>query len=122
MTTNEFLVNGIAAVLATLPAVWMIPRQRQSPAFDRVLLAATWLLAFLAGLGVANMVGEDSPLNFLAVAQVAVIPTLIGAALGAFSINGLLGLMDRFAPPSVEEDLETDEEENARTNPPNQQQ
>lgn len=105
MTTTQFLVMAIEAVLVTVPTVLFIPRARQSPLFDRVLWIATWLLAFLGAWGAPSYIAADSSLNNLLIADVTLIPTLLGAAVGALSINVLLWLMDRLGGQATEEDV-----------------
>ena len=96
-------VLGLAAVV-TIPAVLFIPRQHQSPLFDRVLWGATWALAILGAYIAPSYIANDPPWNAFIIAQMPVIPTAIGAVAGAFSINVLLWLMDRFSAVAIEED------------------
>ncbi len=130
MTTIQILIVAVVSALATPPAVVLIPRARQSPAFDRILWGATWVLAFIgAWIAPSYLGGNSSVIDSLVIAQVSVIPTLIGAAAGALFINSLLWLIDRFATPVTEEGLaeensNSSEEENVgerSTSPPNQQ-
>ena len=110
MTTTQFLVMAIEAVLATLPAVLFIPRARQSPVFDRVLWGATWVLAFLGAWGAPSYIAADSALNQFVIADVTIIPTMLGAIVGALTVNVLLWLMDRFGGQSPEDDVVGEEE------------
>ncbi len=120
MTFIQFLILAMVAALVTLPAVLLIPRARQSPWFDRGLSGATWLLAFFGALAAPSYVAADSPLNRWTIGGVALFPALIGAAIGALSINLVLWMMDRFSPAPVEE-LNRDEEEDGRDSiPPSQ--
>jgi hypothetical protein len=96
-------VLGLAA-LVTIPAVLFIPRQHQSPWFDRVLWGATWALAILGAYIAPSYIASAPPWDAFIIAQMSVIPTVIGAVAGAFSINILLWLMDRFSSPSAEDD------------------
>jgi hypothetical protein len=108
VSVAQFLVTAALAILVTLPAVLLIPRARQSPMFDRVLWIGTWFLAFLSAwfvLGNVNLPG----LNGLVIGEVSVIPALIGAAVGAFLLNGLLWSMDFFSRPPLEEDAAPEE-------------
>jgi len=116
----QFLIMAAVAVLVAAPIVWLIPRARQSPTFDRVLWAATGTLAFLGAWAAPSYIAADSALNNLVVADVAVLPTLMGAAAGALSVNLVLWLIDRLSQPPTEEisTLETaslDEEENVKS-------
>ena len=91
------------AGLVTPPCVLFIPRARQSPAFDRVLWVATWLLALFGALAVPNYIGTQAALNSVVVAQVPLIPTLLDAIAGGLSVNLLLWVLDRFDRPAIEE-------------------
>ncbi|MBI5032017.1 MAG: hypothetical protein HZB51_15910 [Chloroflexi bacterium] len=106
MTTTQFWVMAIEAILVTVPSVLLIPRARQSPLFDRVLWIATWLLAFLGAWGAPSYFSANPSFNTLIFADVVIIPTMIGALVGALSINVLLWLMDRFSGPATEEVIE----------------
>ncbi|CAG0939812.1 hypothetical protein ANRL1_00005 [Anaerolineae bacterium] len=111
MTLIQFVVLAIVAVAATLPAVLLIPRARQSPAFDRVLWGATWLLAFFSALAAPGYIAADAlPIRWI-IGEVAMMPALIGAVVGAFAINLALWLMDHFSQSPLEES-DIDEEEN----------
>jgi hypothetical protein len=95
---------AIEAIVVTIPAVLLIPRDRQSPLFDRVLWIATWLLAFLGAWSAPSFITLDDSLNNFLIADVSFITTMIGALVGALSINVLLWLMDRFSGQVIEED------------------
>ncbi len=104
----QLIVTSVISILVTLPAVLLIPRARQSPAFDRVLWIGTALMAFLSAMFVLGNV--DVPeLNILVIGEVSVFPTLLGAAIGAFLLNGLLWLMDHFNRPSIDESATPEE-------------
>lgn len=98
---SEFIIVAVIALAVTFPAVVFIPRARQSPAFDRVLWGATWLVSILGAYAAPSYL-TDAALNGWQLGQVAVIPTLIGAAAGALSINAALVLLDRFSSPFEE--------------------
>ena len=109
MTLIQFVILAIVAVAATLPAVLLIPRARQSPAFDRVLWGATWLLAFFSALSAPGYIAADAlPIRWI-IGEVAMIPALIGAVAGAFAINLALWVMDRFSQSPFEESEIEDE-------------
>ena len=105
MTLTQFCVMAIEALLATAPAVLLIPRARQSPMFDRVLWLATWALAFLGAWNAPTYFAADSALNDLMIVDVAIVPTILGALVGALSINVLLWLLDRFGGQVIEEEV-----------------
>lgn len=120
MTVPQFLVTAVISILVTLPAVLLIPRARQSPMFDRVLWAGTALLSFFgAWFVLGNLSANLSLLNGLVLGDVAVIPALIGAAVGAFALNGLLWLMDSSSRSQMEDEPPIDEsfQEQASTPP-----
>jgi hypothetical protein len=113
---------AIVSVVVTIPAVVLIPRARQSPAFDRVLWIATWVLAFLGAYGAPNVIGAESSLSNFVIGDLVLVPTVLGAVAGALSINVLLWLMDRFGGSSMDEDtteeeLNQTEEQNGGTDP-----
>lgn len=114
MSVAQLVVTIVIAILVTLPAVLLIPRARQSPMFDRVLWIGTWFLAFIAEWFVLGNVNAPG-LNGMVIGEVSVIPALIGAAVGALLLNGLLWGMDRFSHPQIEEDA-MPEESDAPTN------
>jgi hypothetical protein len=102
---------AIVAVVFAVPIVLLIPRQRKSPLFDRVLWGGTWFLAILGAFAAPSYFGDIASLNSFVVAEMPMIPTLIGAAVGALSINVLLWLMDRFSPPTQEDALTESKDE-----------
>jgi hypothetical protein len=102
---------AIVAVVVAVPSVLLIPRQRKSPLFDRVLWGGTWFLAILGAFAAPSYFGDMASLNSFVIAEMPVIPTLIGAAVGALSINVLLWLMDRFSPITQEDDLTENKDE-----------
>lgn len=105
MSVSQFLITTVIAILVTVPIVLLIPRARKSPLFDRVLWVATAALAFLGEWSAPNYFGSDSGTpNQWVIDQTPLIPTLIGAIVGALSINVILWLMDRFSPPVIEDE------------------
>ena len=106
MSGVQFVIMAIVAAIVTLPIVTLIPRARQSSAFDRVLWGATWLLAFLgAWYAVDNYVG-GAQLAARALdefARAAGSAIIVGALVGALSLNVLLWLMDRFTGLEADE-------------------
>jgi hypothetical protein len=110
VSVAQFIVSAVISVLVTLPAVVLIPRARQSPTFDRVLWVGTAAFAFVAAWFVLGNLSPNLPaLNGLVIGEVAVIPALVGAAIGAFALNGLLWLMDFSSRPEMEDDPAIDE-------------
>jgi len=129
MSGIQFLIVAVVAAIVTLPIVKFIPRARQSLAFDRVLWGATWLLAFLGAWYAVGNLTSDAPLSALKLedfARVAGGAIIIGAVVGAFALNALLWLMDRFLAGEVDEtsggvvEETAVEEENDRANPESQ--
>jgi len=116
MSGIQFLIVAVVAAIVTLPIVKFMPRARQSPAFDRVLWGATWLLAFLGAWYAADNFANGARLATLELgefAQTAGGAIIIGAAVGAFALNALLWLMDRFLAAEVDETSEGAVEETA---------
>ena len=103
MSLVQILVLIVLTGLVTPPCVLFIPRARQSPAFDRVLWVATWLLALFGALAAPNYIGTEAALKSVVVANVPLIPTLLGAIAGGLSVNLLLWVLDRFDRPSIDE-------------------
>ena len=118
MSVPQFIVSAVISILVTLPAVLLIPRARQSPTFDRVLWVGTAAFAFISAWFVlGNLSASLSALNGLVIGEVAVIPALIGAAVGAFALNGLLWLMDSAGRSQMEDDLALDELSEGQASP-----
>ena len=109
MSLVQIVVILAIAGLVTPPFVLFIPRARQSLAFDRVLWVATWLLAFFGALAAPSYLGTDAALNSVVVAEVPLIPTLLGAIAGGLSVNLLLWVLDRFDQPSIDENPPAEE-------------
>ncbi len=103
---ESFLFVAVVAAVVTLPVVRLIPRARQSNAFDMVLWFATWLLAFFMASSAPTYFPADSPLKSFEIVQVAVIPTFIGAMVGALLVNVPLWIIDRFSAPVVDDEPE----------------
>lgn len=122
MLLTQLVIVALLAVVVTLPIVLLIPRQRQSPIFDRVLWGGTWLLAVLGAFAAPSYVPPDFIVSNVFVADLPAIPTLIGAVVGALSINGVLVLLDHFSPPEVAEKFFEEEENVARTDNSDQSQ
>lgn len=105
MPITQIIFMLIVAALVTLPVVWLIPRQRQSPAFDRLLWAGTFTLAFIgAWLAPGYLSAPFSNVTFSGMPWLSI---LLGSAVGALALNLLLWLLDRFERPEVDDD-ETD--------------
>ncbi len=105
----QILVLLVSAAVVTPAAVLSIPHARHSPAFARLLWAATFVMAFLgASLG-PRYLGALAP--EAAVEGVPLLPPLIGAAFGALALHLILGLLDRFEPPVEDQSFEEEETE-----------
>lgn len=106
MSTEQFLLLALIAFAITVPTVKLIPRARQSRAFDSVLWVATWLLAFICACYAADQIKIGAPLGTLAwdvFVRVAGVPIVLGALGGALALNLVLWLMDRVIPLTTEE-------------------
>jgi len=105
VSTEQLLIIAILSAVVTLPAVWLIPKARHSPVFDRLLWAGTWVMAFLgAWYALGNFTTNLASVNVLVISDIAVIPALLGAAASAVFLNGLLWAMDRFSPAQIDDD------------------
>lgn len=96
MPLTQFLIMAVAALLVTIPVVWLIPRARTSPTFDRLLWAATFVVAFLLAWVAVAMAKNAGTLGDWAVADTPVLPAAIGGLIGALGVNLPLWLLDRF--------------------------
>lgn len=86
------------------PLPLLVPRARQSPIFNRLLLAATGVISFLgAWLGIAQL-GTLGP--SVTVSGIPVLPIFIGAAAAAIVLNAILWVVDRFEHPLDEIEVE----------------
>lgn len=103
MSITQGFVLAILSVLVTFAVVRLIPRARHSDAFDRVLWGATWLLSFVSGwYAIGSNAGLPANVETVMWQDVPVLAAFIGVLAGAVVLNGLLWLMDRFAPPDIE--------------------
>ena len=106
MSSVEFLLLlALAAVVTPFP-VLLIPRLRESPVFNALLWAATFVTAFLSAwlaTGLTTMV-ELPALRAWMIVQVPVLAALIGAVVGGLAVNLPLWIMDRFAQSEYDED------------------
>jgi hypothetical protein len=104
----QLIVIAVIAAAVTAPVVLFIPRVRQSPAFDRILWIATWLLSFAGGWYAVGNAGDASSVpGNLVFAEVPLLNAFVGAIAGALLLNAILWLMDRLAPPEIlEHELE----------------
>ena len=106
MSFNQFAVIAVIALAVTIPIVRMIPRARQSPAFDRLLWASTFVIAFLGSWAALGYVSSDSnlaALNNVVVADTPIMAVLAGALAGALFLNVILWIMDRFSQPALDD-------------------
>ena len=113
----QILLLALVSAMVTAPAVLFIPRARQSPAVDRVLWAATWVLALIGALVTPTFLVGNS-IDTWVVAQLPVLSTLLGAVTGALTLNALLWLLDRFDRPLDETEFgQAPENSNEGSNP-----
>ncbi len=125
MSWLQFAVMALISALFTIPVVLLIPRARTAPLFDRLLWLATWLLAFLCAwlaIGYSGNASLEPVTDPADIGQLPLVPIAVGAAAGALVLNALLWLLDRLAPPEVEEDvtLEEQTEQDDGSNTPDQ--
>jgi hypothetical protein len=103
MSLTQFLVMAVVATLVTAPIVLLIPRARTSPAFDRLLWAATIVVGFLVAWVALAMAKDANIMNAFAVGDTPVLPVIIGVLAGALALNLPLWLADRFGGSGGEE-------------------
>ncbi len=107
MSFNQFAVIAVIALAVTIPAVSLIPRARQSTAFDRMLWVGTFVIAFLGSWAALGYIGPDSSLaalNNVVFADTRILTVLAGALASALFLNLLLWVMDRFSRPSIDDE------------------
>jgi hypothetical protein len=102
MPLTEIAVMLIASAVTTLLAVRLVPRARQSPAFDRLLWIGTLMVALLGGWLALDSFGP--PVSDLAIGDVLWLSIVLGSAGGAFALNLLLWLLDLIDRPGEDED------------------
>ena len=96
MTVTLFIILAIAAVVTTVPVVLLIPRVRTSPAFDRLLWAATPVSGFLVGWVAVAMYRDSPVLGAWIIMDTPVLAAVGGALGGALAVNLPLWVLDRF--------------------------
>ncbi len=116
MSPTQFLVLAAAATLVTIPIILLIPRTRSSAGFNRLLWAATLLVAFLTGWVAVAMAQSSNLLTDISIAATPVLPALLGGLFAALVLNLPLWLLDRLEPggggePDEEEPEEREEQE-----------
>ncbi len=111
-------IAAISAVV-TIPAVLLVPRARQSPAFDLFLWIATWVIGFLgawAMLGYTTAPGSDFALNHYLIGDAPILTIIAGVAGGIIFLHLVLLGLDRLAHPASEMD-DLDDIENSEIGP-----
>ncbi len=107
MPFNQFILMVVMALAVTIPIVRLIPRARQSPAFDRLLWVATFVIAFLGSWAAIGYIVPGSNLAFLnsiVALDTPVLTLLAGALAAALFLNILLWVMDQFSQPEVDDE------------------
>lgn len=107
MIFNQIAVIAVIALAVTIPTVRLIPRARQSPAFDRLLWVGTFVIAFLGSWAALGYIGPDSSLaalNNVVFADTRVLTALAGALASALFLNMILWVMDRFSQPAIDDE------------------
>ncbi len=87
----------IVAAVVTLPVVRLIPRARQSPAFDRLLWIGTFAIAFLGAWLALGYLG--TPVSDFVIHGVPWLSISLGSVGGALALNLLLWLLDLLERP-----------------------
>jgi hypothetical protein len=108
---------AVLAGIVTVPTILVIPRTRQSPVFNRVLWLATGVLAFLGAWLAPGYVPAEIRAIHWSIADVPLVPTVMGTSAGALSLNVLLWLIDHVDRPisDAEPEEKVDARENSRT-------
>ncbi len=101
MSLPHLLVLIIVAGLVTPPPVLLIPRARQSAAFDRLLWVGTFLIAFFGGWLAPAYIGD--PVPSLVLGGVSLLPILAGSVAGALALHVILLLFDWFERPEEDD-------------------
>jgi apolipoprotein N-acyltransferase len=114
MSLTQFLVLAVIALLVTIPTILLVPRDRTSPAFNRLLWAATALVAFLIAWIAVAMARDSGSLDSMLVADTPLLPAVLGALVGALALNLPLWVLDRFETESAETWPAEADEETAR--------
>ncbi len=105
MSIIQVIVMLVIAAVVTVPAVRLIPHARQSPAFDRLLSAGTFAIAFLGAWLALGYLG--APITNYTVGGVPWLTILLGSVAGALALNLLLWILDFWERPEMDD---TDEE------------
>lgn len=108
MSTIQIIVIAVASAVLTIPAVLLIPRARQSRAFDLFLWIATWVIGFLGGwAAIGYSVTPDSGSTpRLLIEDVPLLNIALGTAAGIVFLHVVLFFMDRLAHPGAELDAD----------------
>lgn len=100
MTLNQWIVIAIVALVAAALIIIAVPRQKRALPFEVVMGLATWLVAALSAWLLWGATQSLRALQFLAllsIADIPLLPLLVGAFSGALVLTIPLWLMDRSA-------------------------
>ena len=100
MTPIQWIVLAVVALAAAVIIILLVPRQKRALPFEIVMWLATWLVAALSAWLVYGATQSLTALHFVAllpIADIPLLPLLIGAFGGALVLTVPLWLMDRFA-------------------------
>jgi hypothetical protein len=110
MSTVQWIILLIVALIAAVITILVIPRQKRAMPFELVMWAATWVVATLSAWLALGAVDSLAALNGLAlfpVAEIPLLPPVLGAFGGALVLTVPLWLMDHFGVNDVT-DIEED--------------
>lgn len=107
LTIDQVLLMLAASAIVTPVFVLLIPHARQSPTFDRLLVAATFAISFLGAW--AAQTSSAAGLSDWRIADVPVVPIALGALGGALALNLVLWLLDKLEHPDQDSDNIPDE-------------
>ncbi len=122
MSINLFVITALFSIIVTPIVILLIPRERHSPGFDRLLWAATPVVAFLCGWYAFGMADPDHPLGGVLFMGIPVLMVAIGVLVGAMAVNLPLWILDRFEHPGIDQEQwewedELEEESEQELNP-----
>lgn len=105
VTQNQFLVLVVIALIAAVLIMFLVPRQKRALPFEIVLWLAAWLVAAMGAwlaLAVVESLDAFAPLAIGILADIPVLPLILGALSGALILVIPLWLMDRSAAAEME--------------------
>lgn len=109
MSLTQVLVLMLVALIAAVVTIVFVPRQKRAQPFELVIWGATWLVAGLTAWLANGAVVSFAPLKALAlvpIADIPVLPLVLGAFGGALVLTVPLWLMDHFGRAEADPEYE----------------